>query len=197
METSTATAAQEPEDCEAAEETDVEDNAHSEKQGAPAAAASGEDCDAQQSHVTTPTSEGKTSEEAFTPGLQPDPVTRFFPLLPETESYKFTTPDYKFRESIWQPSTEEYVPKKSNYTLPMREYQMPESIYVGPQAQVGMGGEYAGAVQRIREMGYFNNEHILALRKKHEGDVLKVVNELRQETDSDWAQHRHGFPHYV
>ncbi|KAL8586448.1 hypothetical protein ACOMHN_050043 [Nucella lapillus] len=79
----------------------------------------------------------------------------------------------------------------------MREYQMPESIYVGPQAHVGMGGEYAGAVQRIREMGYFNNEHILALRKKHEGDVLKVVNELRQETDSDWAQHRHGFPHYV
>ncbi|KAL8586447.1 hypothetical protein ACOMHN_050042 [Nucella lapillus] len=74
METSTATAAQEPEDCEAAEETDVEDNAHSEQQGAPAAAASGEDCDAQQSHMTTPTSDGKTSEEAFTPGLQPDPT---------------------------------------------------------------------------------------------------------------------------
>ncbi|KAL8584941.1 hypothetical protein ACOMHN_043577 [Nucella lapillus] len=205
MKTSTASAAQEPEDCEAAEETDVEGNAHSEQQGAAAAAASGEDCDAQESNLTTTTSEGlgdsKTNEEAFTPGPQPDPTLPGEPcdlLLPETGSYKFSTPDYKFRESTWQPSTEEYVPKKSSYTLPKSEYQMPKSIYMGPQAQVpggvGVGGEYSGAVQRIREMGYFNNERILALLKKHEGDMLKVVNELCQETDSDWAQHRHGLP---
>ncbi|XP_076459408.1 uncharacterized protein LOC143292750 [Babylonia areolata] len=114
----------------------------------------------------------------------------------QESSYVYKPNEYKMPESTWQPTNKEYMPPKSNFKVTKSEYQMPKSTYTGPQTQVpagvGMVGEFAGPLQRIREMGYFNNERTLALLRKYEGDVQKVVNELVEETDSDWAERRHG-----
>ena len=111
------------------------------------------------------------------------------------EEYEPRESTFEMPKSTWKPSSQQYVPPRSNFQLPKSDYQLPKNSYTAPKSQVpaglGVGSEYAVPLQRLREMGYFNNERSLALLRKYSGDIQKVVNEIFEESDNDWAARRH------
>lgn len=109
--------------------------------------------------------------------------------------YEYPPSNFVLPKSTWQPSSKQYVPPRNDFQPPKFDFQLPKSTYTGPKSQTSGGvvvsGEFAAPLLRIREMGYFNNEHTLALLKKHDGDIQMVVDDLCTMSDNDWAQNRH------
>ncbi|KAK7111984.1 microtubule-associated protein futsch-like [Littorina saxatilis] len=106
--------------------------------------------------------------------------------------YEFKPSDYKPPTSTWKPSNNQYTPPRNDFKPPKSNFQLPKCTYTGPKSQsVESSDEFAAPLERIREMGYFNNKRSVALLKKHKGDVHRVVDELLKESDNDWAGQRH------